>query len=145
MRRGSQVDIRIPLFHDVNTPEFQGKEGDLPRPLEARSRSASPDDEPIIKGDQSTEAYNGKRSEGNHSLLNVKPDNGGRNDGNDGNVGRTDHVIRESEARDSVRAEEQSKEVKCNGRATFGGPHVHMDNLAFGMGCCCLQVTFQVR
>lgn len=24
-------------------------------------------------------------------------------------------------------------------------PHVHMDAMAFGMGCCCLQVTFQVR
>lgn len=24
------------------------------------------------------------------------------------------------------------------------GPHVHMDAMAFGMGCCCLQVTFQV-
>lgn len=23
-------------------------------------------------------------------------------------------------------------------------PHVHMDAMAFGMGCCCLQVTFQV-
>lgn len=24
-------------------------------------------------------------------------------------------------------------------------PHVHMDAMAFGMGCCCLQVTFQAR
>lgn len=24
-------------------------------------------------------------------------------------------------------------------------PHVHMDAMAFGMGCCCLQVTFQVN
>ncbi len=24
------------------------------------------------------------------------------------------------------------------------GTDVHMDAMAFGMGCCCLQVTFQV-
>jgi len=23
--------------------------------------------------------------------------------------------------------------------------HVYMDAMAFGMGCCCLQMTFQVR
>jgi len=23
--------------------------------------------------------------------------------------------------------------------------HIYMDAMAFGMGCCCLQVTFQVR
>lgn len=23
-------------------------------------------------------------------------------------------------------------------------PSIHMDAMAFGMGCCCLQVTFQV-
>lgn len=33
-----------------------------------------------------------------------------------------------------------------NGDSAAGsGPHVHMDAMAFGMGCCCLQVTFQVR
>lgn len=26
-----------------------------------------------------------------------------------------------------------------------GVPQVHMDAMAFGMGCCCLQVTFQVN
>ena len=25
-----------------------------------------------------------------------------------------------------------------------GRPTIHMDAMAFGMGCCCLQVTFQV-
>lgn len=30
------------------------------------------------------------------------------------------------------------------GGATVIPPHVHMDAMAFGMGCCCLQVTFQV-
>lgn len=24
-------------------------------------------------------------------------------------------------------------------------PTIHMDAMAFGMGCCCLQVTFQAR
>ena len=30
------------------------------------------------------------------------------------------------------------------GGDTVNPPHVHMDAMAFGMGCCCLQVTFQV-
>lgn len=30
------------------------------------------------------------------------------------------------------------------GGDTVDPPHVHMDAMAFGMGCCCLQVTFQV-
>jgi len=24
-----------------------------------------------------------------------------------------------------------------------GTPNIHMDAMAFGMGCCCLQITFQ--
>ncbi|CAM9912059.1 unnamed protein product, partial [Discosporangium mesarthrocarpum] len=39
-----------------------------------------------------------------------------------------------------------------NGHGAGGGkgegeskPYVHMDAMAFGMGCCCLQVTFQAR
>ena len=24
-----------------------------------------------------------------------------------------------------------------------GTPYIHMDAMAFGMGCCCLQITFQ--
>ena len=57
-RRGSKVDIRVPLYRDIHTPEYQTAEG-------------------------STE--------------------------------------------------------------DAGGPHIHMDAMAFGMGMCCLQVTFQAR
>lgn len=39
---------------------------------------------------------------------------------------------------------------KSNGRAgpgpakpLPGTPYIHMDAMAFGMGCCCLQITFQ--
>merc|ERR1719401_1284556 len=36
-RRGSKVDIRIPLFRDTATPEFQGAEEEGGCPAEART------------------------------------------------------------------------------------------------------------
>lgn len=33
---------------------------------------------------------------------------------------------------------------RVHGEEEVTVPHVHMDAMAFGMGCCCLQVTFQV-
>ncbi|CAM9102480.1 unnamed protein product, partial [Hapterophycus canaliculatus] len=79
-RRGHNVDIRIPLFHDENTPEFRGEEAVLPPPPGAGS---PPPYTPFPSYEGDTTARS--------------------------------------------------------------GPHVHMDAMAFGMGCCCLQVTFQAR
>ncbi|CBN79467.1 Glutamate cysteine ligase [Ectocarpus siliculosus] len=77
-RRGNNVDIRIPLFRDENTPEFHGGEAALPPPPGAAPPAACP----------------------------INP---------------------------------------TQGLEKAHGPHVHMDAMAFGMGCCCLQVTFQAR
>lgn len=71
VERSSQVDIRIPLFKDENTPEF------------LRQNKAS--------------SINGE--------------------GGDGPLAPLQRAI---------------------------PPTIHMDAMAFGMGCCCLQVTFQV-
>ncbi|CAM9434866.1 unnamed protein product, partial [Choristocarpus tenellus] len=75
-RRGSNVNIRIPLFKDTYTPEFSK----VPVPPAPPSQG------------EPTKAINGYDSKG---------------------------------------SSEQ--------------PYVHMDAMAFGMGCCCLQVTFQAR
>ena len=36
------------------------------------------------------------------------------------------------------------EEAKARGTDTFRAA-IHMDAMAFGMGCCCLQVTFQAK
>eukprot|EP01038_Epipyxis_sp_PR26KG_P007917 gene7917-10747_t len=69
-RRGSKVDIRVPLFHDIYTPEFN---------------------------------------------------------------------IKNSEVKNSVHDNKQ------NGVILEEDQSIHMDCMAFGMGMCCLQVTFQAR
>lgn len=102
-RRGHNVDIRLPLFEDKQTPEFRGEEAVLPPPPGAARVGcpASP-----------THGHAGART-------------------------RLESVS-ETEVVEGAEA-----------HATEGGrepdrPHVHMDAMAFGMGCCCLQVTFQV-
>ena len=70
-RRGSKVDIQVPLFKDVNTPEF------------------------MLYG--------------------------------------TDKVDGEKES------------IQQSGFKLEESTNIHMDSMAFGMGMCCLQVTFQAR
>lgn len=103
-RRGHNVDIRIPLFQDENTPEFRGEEAILPPPPGAASV---------------------------------------------GNPGSPQHGHAGARVRLGSVNEKEAVEAffPSNGerRQEPEEPHVHMDAMAFGMGCCCLQVTFQVR
>lgn len=101
-RRGQNVDIRIPLFEDQNTPEFRGQEVEEKRPEETA---------PVERNRTSVHG----EAESNTRLRSVN---------------ETGPV-------------ESSPQV-ATGKKTFARPDVHMDAMAFGMGCCCLQVTFQV-
>jgi hypothetical protein len=55
-RRGSNVNIRIPLFRDVNTPEYEGRE-DIPRGEDGCCGSDSQQLWRYGKGDASQEKY----------------------------------------------------------------------------------------
>jgi len=80
-RRGKKVDIQVPLFKDINTPEFKSIENN--------------------------------NSNGNEKVIidnNIEQSN----------IENNQHKIEEN-------------------------TNIHMDCMAFGMGMCCLQVTFQAR
>lgn len=98
-RRGRNVDVRLPLFEDEATPEFRGKEAEVPFPPGATSRPVPPDNFCVPEG----------------AVPCGAPTNG-------------DHARRTGGGE----------------AATLEPPQVHVDAMAFGMGCCCLQVTFQV-
>eukprot|EP00903_Cladosiphon_okamuranus_P014848 g13749.t1 len=103
-RRGHNVDIRVPLFHDKNTPEFtRGEAAILPPPPGAapvgHARAASPARVRLESLDEK------------HTVEAEGPAFG--------------------------------SSASNGGGDTVNPPHVHMDAMAFGMGCCCLQVTFQ--
>lgn len=98
------MDIRIPLFHDKNTPEFEGKEAFLPPPPGA-----------------SLPGCPGSPVEGHASVC-----------------------TRLQSVSETTAAEEPCAQPDAAEQGQGSdGPHVHMDAMAFGMGCCCLQVTFQ--
>jgi glutamate--cysteine ligase catalytic subunit len=87
-RRGSNVNIQVPLFHDTNTPEFEGY--------------ASLEESKTVS----------------------------------------------SFKEEAKKEEEEERTTQWNRRDEWEAehyPHIHMDAMAFGMGCCCLQVTFQAR
>lgn len=102
-RRGSTVDIRVPLFRDFATPEFAASSlADKPPP----SAIAVP-----------------PRAQDTPTPLAPPPS--------------------------SSAAASPSLDFSSH-RGYMAGwpvdwPEVHMDAMAFGMGCCCLQVTFQSR
>ena len=96
-RRGSKVDIRMPLFRDTATPEFE--------PLPSSAAAAA--------------AANGGGGVARAGVPTCPP------------------VCGPGGAMEAgpVSAGAAAAEVPC----------VEMDAMAFGMGCCCLQVTFQAR
>eukprot|EP00611_Tribonema_gayanum_P021903 TRINITY_DN430_c0_g1_i4.p1 TRINITY_DN430_c0_g1~~TRINITY_DN430_c0_g1_i4.p1 ORF type:complete len:744 (-),score=235.02 TRINITY_DN430_c0_g1_i4:584-2815(-) len=103
-RRGSNVDIRVPLYHDSQTPEYESESQCRPR-VNGVAAGKSP------------AAMNGHSSE--HG------------------------AVAHSNGAGTTTASSSSSEAPVLTAA--GTPAVHMDAMAFGMGCCCLQVTFQGR
>lgn len=107
------MDIRVPLFRDESTPEFQGDTADLPAsPTGASHLSLGGVNAPMGNG----------HSEG----------------------GGVTRLVSISEANVMDGPPDRDADGNEHGGAAVG-PHVHMDAMAFGMGCCCLQVTFQVK
>lgn len=116
VRRGSKVDIRVPLFRDTMTPEFSH--------LSSAAAAAAPAADPI----------NGTTEEGDKAT----------------DVFRMDLPGESSDAAETKAATARSEApVEANSgqsaTAEVVKPHIQMDCMAFGMGCCCLQVTFQAR
>lgn len=103
------MDIRIPLFHDEHTPEFEGKEAFLPPPPGA-----------------SLPGCPGSPANGHASVCS-----------------RLESVNETETAAEPCVPADAKTGVAEEGQGA-NGAHVHMDAMAFGMGCCCLQVTFQV-
>jgi hypothetical protein len=106
-RRGSKVDIRVPLFRDRRTPEFAG----VPLPSTVGGASAS-------EGAKAAEGY----------------------------VWQLDGLSLQEESSASGAAGVEaaaSSPVTASGKAVgeeTKAPEVVMDAMAYGMGCCCLQV-----
>mmetsp|Transcript_10386 Transcript_10386/g.19087 ORF Transcript_10386/g.19087 Transcript_10386/m.19087 type:complete len:966 (+) Transcript_10386:169-3066(+) len=112
-RRGSKVDIRIPLFRDTRTPEFDGW------PVVDGSGNAvdRPGSSPSTAN--AATATNGERADGRAGV-------------NGAGLGPAAPAGAPAGASPAAKAK--------------AWPHVaEMDAMAFGMGCCCLQVTFQAR
>ena len=111
-RRTEKVDIRVPLFRDVKTPEFVG----------------------IHDYDEYTRG-NGMITSSNKRKLEtpVFPSTV---------VTSTSST---SSSSSSGTAEENIKIVEYPKVALERDTDIHMDAMAFGMGMCCLQVTFQAR
>ena len=84
-RRGSLVDIRVPLFVDQETK--------LPEGLCAPMSNGEPSESTVQRSHKCTQR-----------MLTSAP---------------------------------------ASAKPQEGTPYIHMDAMAFGMGCCCLQITFQ--
>ena len=146
-RRGSKVSIRMPLFRDIRTPEFR----DFP-PLSPPSSSVplalSSAPFPAIDGMALLSASEGQPTVGEPSSFTAtatmtsgaaaeqKINNDSMSEGGAESVPLPFHLDAWNDMvlRDSAGAE--TKVV---------WPMVQSDCMAFGMGCCCLQVTFQSR
>lgn len=90
-RRGSLVDIRVPLFVDENTKVPDGMKSDLSNG--------------VPRG----------------SSLSFRL-----------------HMLRMA-----YMSKQSIADIPAPAKPTGDTPYIHMDAMAFGMGCCCLQITFQ--
>lgn len=122
-RRGHNVDIRIPLFRDENTPEFRGEAAVLPPPP-----GAAPVGHPIPVSPTHGQAAA-------HARVRLESVD-------------EKHAVEEGLGFDGIGRKDGATAATAAGGGSGADaipPHVHMDAMAFGMGCCCLQVTFQAR
>eukprot|EP00752_Nemacystus_decipiens_P010042 g8955.t1 len=124
-RRGHNVDIRIPLFRDTNTPEFRGEAAVLPPP---------PGAAPV--GHPTPVSPTHGRAAGHARVRLESLDEKHTVEGLD---------FDSTASKGGVAASTSTAAEGGDGGDMENTPHVHMDAMAFGMGCCCLQVTFQAR
>jgi len=148
-RRGSKVDIRMPLFRDAHTPEFAFP---TVAAVAAAAATAPPPQPPTQEAKTSASEGGG--------------DGGGGGCAAAAAAAMAAAVEAKAAAWEAERATgaAASAELKaagvgegvCHGvgeeplpfhlsHVPSGWPLVRGDCMAFGMGCCCLQVTFQSR
>ncbi len=135
-RRGSKVHIKVPLFEDIMTPEFVR--------LQAKDKAVA-----------ETNPGGGRKreDEGNDIDPPFEMDLGGNESGtripSAPSVASTSPVDATREFPTVVGAAGLAASTAPTAAATDISddtvPVIDMDCMAFGMGCCCLQVTFQAR
>ena len=115
-RRGAKVNIRVPLFRDARTPEFSG-----------------------MKSDGGAQAVDG-------AALLAGGGGGGGGGGGDGlSNGQETSSSADGEEPLPYHLQAWDHRAASGSSAASPWPMVKGDCMAFGMGCCCLQVTFQSR
>lgn len=131
-RRGSNVDIRVPLFVDKNTFKFFSRRRTMVREI----GHANP---AMVEGVDEEEPQQAPESaESADSPAPFLPDSEGS--GGDVESGRRASLVGALEETIGHGAMESHYDLFL-----AADDEIVMDCMAFGMGCCCLQVTFQAR
>lgn len=136
-RRGSKVCIRVPVFKDCRTfigPYLKGQSADPSEPNGNEDPTPDSDAGGILLQDNETEDTKSK-CDVFAPCKDMDP-SGSPWDG------YQDPDPEEPDWREALR--QVADDTECCLRNPFVD-EVYMDAMAFGMGCCCLQVTFQAR
>ena len=122
-RRGSKVQIRVPLFEDTMTPEFLALQG---RDYHQKKSGIESNEGLFALEDSASQLPSAPAAAS--TAANVPPAAGAFHaDDNADTLTRSDTLHEDQPSDQSI------------------APVIDMDCMAFGMGCCCLQVTFQAR
>ncbi|KAJ0408921.1 hypothetical protein ATCC90586_005958 [Pythium insidiosum] len=143
-RRTRKVDIRVPLFKDVYTKamllEEKAWNAEHSRPSYESKKDGSADATAAIDGEKtSTRARTGS----NHSVGSTSSSTGPC----------SPSAMPKSPSTDAIAAFEDEyvktcRKISMSHAVEQAEPYpgvIHMDCMAFGMGMCCLQVTFQAK
>lgn len=118
-RRTRKVDIRVPLFRDVNTTAMLLEE------------------EAAWKSERSRPLYESKRALSSSSLTEEATSTSS-------SVGSDDGRADDKSGEHAVVSTRKLSAASTPPTEPYPG-FIHMDCMAFGMGMCCLQVTFQAK
>lgn len=151
-RRGSKVDIRVPLFRDVDTPEFACIPG-APSPSIQSPQVAKKELPPVVDITPPVPPTPAEEFTGGFvwQMDEEQPPKPPATDkaprSASGTPTRNGRLIVElpvsTNEEGSTEGESESQEEEKP--SDESEPCVDMDAMGFGMGCCCLQVTFQAR
>ena len=117
LRRGAKVQIQIPLFQDEFTPEFSTPE--------KQRKESNTDVFEMEMGDVETVS----------PATTTTPTS----------TSTTTTTMPSNDTTTSTSFTTATSSTTSSTTSTTATPTIDMDCMAFGMGCCCLQVTFQAR
>ncbi|KAG7395399.1 hypothetical protein PHYBOEH_003798 [Phytophthora boehmeriae] len=141
-RRTRKVDIRVPIFRDVYTEARLEEEqashatwnAEKSRPLYDSKRGASSNGQSSPYGSAPTSPSSNSNSEDNAEAMVKSP--------------KTAKALKDVQSvcdpKDVLQKISQAAEAAERKPEPYPG-FIHMDAMAFGMGMCCLQVTFQAK